>query len=205
MSEQTMAGQAAGQEPGGAAGCGANGPAMHGPPPGPGWPPQAGQAAHGQELPPGGMPPYPPPHGYGPHGPYGPGLQGYPLYQSYPPYPHYPPHPYWPWPPYPPAAAQAPQARAAGNDQGMAQAMQELANGGGVSGLAKLLDLDDKEFWKGALVGAALVLLLTHEGVQRALFRGAVRGQDAEQEGMDTAGMDKLQQAARAAGESADE
>ncbi|QTR49283.1 hypothetical protein [Candidatus Thiothrix anitrata] len=41
----------------------------------------------------------------------------------------------------------------------------------GLSSLTKLIDFDDKDFWKGALVGAAAVLLLTNSGVQRALFR----------------------------------
>lgn len=76
--------------------------------------------------------------------------------------------------------------RRAGGAQGVAQVMQEIAGGGnGLSSLAKLLDFDDKDFWKGALVGAAAALLLTNDSVQRALFRGAVKGRDSVQEGVD--------------------
>lgn len=76
--------------------------------------------------------------------------------------------------------------RRGANAPGMAQVMQEIAGGGiGLSSLSKLLDFDDKDFWKGALVGAAAVLLLTNDGVQRALFRGAVKGRDTVQEGVD--------------------
>lgn len=84
------------------------------------------------------------------------------------------------------AAAAAPPPDAAAPAGGMAKLMQDLAggNGSGLSGLTQLLSLDDKEFWKGALVGAAAVLLLTNEGVQRALFRGAVKSRDAVQGGV---------------------
>lgn len=76
--------------------------------------------------------------------------------------------------------------RRGANAPGMAQVMQEIAGGGnGLSSLTKLLDFDDKDFWKGALVGAAAVLLLTNDSVQRALFRGAVKGRDTVQEGVD--------------------
>ena len=54
-----------------------------------------------------------------------------------------------------------------------------------LSGLTGLFDFNDREFWKGALVGAAAVLLLTNDSVQRTLFRGAVRGRDAVQAGVD--------------------
>lgn len=69
-----------------------------------------------------------------------------------------------------PAAGLPPQ------QHGMAQVMQELANGGNLGGLTQLFDFRDTEFWKGALVGAAAVLLLTNDSVQRALFRGAAAG-----------------------------
>jgi len=126
-----------------------------------------------------GMPPFaPPPYGF--------------------PYPPYAPYPAYAAPPWmcampPPAGVAPPAAVAAGPAPdpaapaaGMAQLMQDLANGNGnaLSGLTQLLNLDDKEFWKGALVGAAAVLLLTNEGVQRALFRGAVKSRDAVQGGV---------------------
>lgn len=106
--------------------------------------------------------------------------------------PWYPPPP-WPVDPrlahYPPfTGAPAPQGyghpgygpgTAAGYGQGQGQGqgarvselVEEIAGGGsGLSSLGKMLDLDDVDFWKGALVGAAAVLLLTNDSVQSALF-----------------------------------
>lgn len=125
------------------------------------------------------MPPFAaaPPYGYAPP------AYGYPAYAM----------PPWgcAWPPAaafvpPAAAAAAPPPEAAAPPGGMAKLMQDLAggNGDGLAGLTQLLNLDDKEFWKGALVGAAAVLLLTNESVQRALFRGAVKSRDAVQGGV---------------------
>jgi hypothetical protein len=117
--------------------------------------------------------------------------------------------PYWPGYGYAMPAMQgyqsgmgqmAGQHAGQGHGQGMALAMQEIANGGGLSSLTKLLDFDDKDFWKGALVGAAAVLLLTNENVQRALFRGAVKGRDAVEEGVG-----KVKDKVRAAKEKSDE
>jgi len=73
---------------------------------------------------------------------------------------------------------------------GIAQAMQEITSGGnGLSSLGKLLDFNDTDFWKGALVGAAAVLLVTNEGVQHALFKGAAKGRDTV-----TGGVDKVKE-----------
>jgi hypothetical protein len=126
--------------------------------------------------------------------------------------------PYWPgygyavppMPGYPPGMGQMAGQHAgqhAGQGQGMAQAMQEIANGGGLSSLTKLLDFDDKDFWKGALVGAVAVLLLTNDSVQRALFRGAVKGRDAVEEGVEKVkeGVGKVKDKVRAAKEKSDE
>jgi hypothetical protein len=69
---------------------------------------------------------------------------------------------------------------------GFASLMDEISGGGnGLSSLSRMLNLDDKELWKGALVGAAVVLLLTNESVQSALFRGGVRARDAVRSGVD--------------------
>lgn len=124
--------------------------------------------------------------------------------------------PYWPpyvpygYPPqqmmgYPPGMDQmaGPQA-----GQGMAQVVNEIANGGnGLSSLSKLLDFNDKDFWKGALVGAAAVLLLTNESVQKTLFRGAVKGRDAVDEGVEKVkeGVGKVKQKVREVKEKGDE
>lgn len=106
---------------------------------------------------------------------------------------YWPGYGYFPVPPqpmaFPPPGAMPGQGAAHGQGHqgaGMAQVMQEIANGGsGLSSLTRMLDLDDKDFWKGALVGAAAVLLLTNESVQKALFRGAVKGRDAVEEGVE--------------------
>ncbi len=64
--------------------------------------------------------------------------------------------------------------------------MAELANGGnGLSSLSKMLDLDDKDFWKGALLGAAVVLLLTNDSVQNTLFRTGAKAKDKIKSGVD--------------------
>ena len=65
--------------------------------------------------------------------------------------------------------------------------MEELANGGnGLSSLSKMLDFDDKDFWKGALVGAAVVLLLTNDTVQETLFRTGAKAKEKVKSGVDT-------------------
>jgi hypothetical protein len=120
---------------------------------------------------------------------------------------------------YPPAMGQMQgqehrqgHSQSQGQGQGMAQVMQEIASGGsGLSSLTKLLDFDDKDFWKGALVGAAAVLLLTNENVQRALFRGAVKGRDAVEEGVEKVkegvekGVEKVKEKVHSATEKDDE
>jgi hypothetical protein len=49
--------------------------------------------------------------------------------------------------------------------------MRDVMNGNiGLSSLTKLFGLGDKEFWKGALIGSAIVMLLTNESIKQALF-----------------------------------
>lgn len=100
-----------------------------------------------------------------------------------------PPYPYWtPPPPWANADDFAHQSNGAGaqqhtqgygapagaghgNGAGMGGLVAELANGGtGLSSLSKMLDLNDPDFWKGALLGAAAVLVLTNDSVRGALF-----------------------------------
>lgn len=190
MSEQDMSGRQGGQ---GMRGPG-SGPAAEGQ-----YGPDMGQAQGGTGMPGGGA-------GSAAMG------QGTPFTPPFMPPPYYmgpQAMPYW-WPPMPGyAPAMGPPAgQPAGGRQSMAQVMEEIANGGsGLSGLAKLLDFEDKDFWKGALVGAAAVLLLTNENIQKTLFRGAVKSGHAVQEGVEKvkAGADKLKQAARDAKAKADE
>jgi hypothetical protein len=75
---------------------------------------------------------------------------------------------------------------------GMVEMMQALGGGGSFASLGRMLGSDDKEFWKGALVGAAAVLLLTNESVQRALFRTGAKAREAVR-----SGVEKVRTAAR--------
>ena len=73
-----------------------------------------------------------------------------------------------------------------GTHAGMSQFVEEISNGGnGLSSLGKMLNLDDSEFWKGALIGAAAVLLLTNESVQNMLFKAGAKTKEAVESGMD--------------------
>jgi hypothetical protein len=74
----------------------------------------------------------------------------------------------------------------AGHGAGMAELVDEIANGGnGLSSLGKMLNFDDSEFWKGALLGAAVVLVLTNESVQGALFKTGAKTKAAVKTGVD--------------------
>jgi hypothetical protein len=79
----------------------------------------------------------------------------------------------------------------------MQQLFEEIAQGGnGLSSLTRMLSLDDTEFWKGALVGAAAVLLLTNDQVQDALFKSGAKAKSAVE-----SGAEKLKKRASAASE----
>jgi hypothetical protein len=68
----------------------------------------------------------------------------------------------------------------------MADLVDEIANGGnGLSSLGKMLNFEDSEFWKGALLGAATVLLLTNESVQGALLKTGAKTKAAVKTGVD--------------------
>lgn len=110
--------------------------------------------------------------------------------------PPYPTQPHWAPPRYAPAHAaggvahgamygaqqgfQAPPS-APGTAAGVAAA---LGADGPLTDLIGRLNLDDRELWKGALIGAAAVLLLTNESVQQALFKTGVRARDAVADGV---------------------
>ncbi len=96
------------------------------------------------------------------------------------------PYPYSAYPHGPQGPGQA--GAHARHGAGMADLMEEIAKGGnGLSSLSKMLSLDDSEFWKGALVGAAAVLLLTNESVQEVLFKTGARAKQAVKAGIDKA------------------
>jgi len=73
-----------------------------------------------------------------------------------------------------------------GMHAGMSQLVEEISNGGsGLSSLGKMLNLDDSEFWKGALIGAAAVLLLTNELMQSMIFQTGVKAKEALRSGVE--------------------
>jgi hypothetical protein len=155
-----------------------------------GYGPGHGHGWHGYGFQPGmgpwgGHPPpmmggYPPEMmgGYGPAGPhggygYGPGPMPPPGYGA----------PGYGGPGFDPAGPHAPGG-AQGHGPSMEALVEEMSNGGGLAGLGKLLDFEDTEFWKGALVGAAAVLLLTNESVQQSLLKSGVKARDAVEKGL---------------------
>jgi hypothetical protein len=71
----------------------------------------------------------------------------------------------------------------AGRGPGMGQLIEEMTAGTGFAGLGQFLDFEDTDFWKGALVGAAAVLLLTNETVQQSLFKSGVKARDVVEKG----------------------
>lgn len=84
--------------------------------------------------------------------------------------------------------AQGPGAVAGHAGQGrgaVTELLDEISSGGnGLASLTKMLNLDDTEFWKGALVGAAAVLLFTNDSVQSALFKTGAKATDAVKTGV---------------------
>ena len=124
-----------------------------------------------------------PPHGYPPQAAYaGQAVPGYPYYAQ--PYPAGPPFAAAPLHTPPgfqadPAAAQ--QATAAA---GLSAAMGDIADKSGLGMLKGFLDFNDSEFWKGALVGAAVVLLATNDELRSALIGGAARTAEAVKSGL---------------------
>ena len=122
---------------------------------------------------------------------------GSPQYAPNPGMPYYPPHPemtqYAPAPGmyshHTPPGTQPGAGVHPGTGKmhgGMSQFVDEIANGGsGFSSLGKMVNLDDSEFWKGALIGAAAVLLLTNESVQKTLFKTGVKAKDAVKSGVE--------------------
>ncbi len=87
----------------------------------------------------------------------------------------------------------APMSERGRSDLGVSDLVREISNGGsGLSSLGKMLDLDDSEFWKGALIGAAAVLLLTNESVQNMIFKTGAKAKDAM-----TSGIEKVKETAK--------
>ena len=124
---------------------------------------------------PGAMPPpqwggpqgymgYPPPHyGYyqAPYGMPGQPWQGVPNGMNMGP------------PPGPDAATQA----------GFSAALGDMADKNGLGMFKEFLKFEDGDFWKGAVVGAAVVLLMTNENLRNSLIGGAAKTAEAMKAG----------------------
>jgi hypothetical protein len=75
--------------------------------------------------------------------------------------------------------------------------MGNIADQAGLGMFKDFFKFDDGEFWKGAMVGAAVVLLLTNESLRDALLGGAAKTAEAVKSGMDSfAGTDREADAA---------
>lgn len=138
------------------------------PPQQPQWTPQMGMPGNPQTA--GmyqnwGMP------GYAPYNPY----YGYAM-------PGHTPPPYPPTgvPPEPMAAA----AQQAVDSAAFSAAMGDIAEKSGLGMFKDFLNFNDGEFWKGALVGAAVVLLVTNDELRGSLFGGAAKAMDAMKSGV---------------------
>ncbi|NGP54465.1 hypothetical protein [Thioalkalivibrio sp. XN8] len=105
----------------------------------------------------------PPPGPYGP----GPGWGGFP-------------------PGYGPQQPMGPDPAAAG----FSAAMNEFADQSGLGALKGFMNFNDSEFWKGALVGAAVVLLMTNDELRGALLGGAAKTANAMKDGLAAFGED---------------
>lgn len=108
-------------------------------------------------------------------------------------------HGAWPGmgvPPYPPGYAAAPGAAGGfgpgpgpgagpgpGPQAGFGAALGNIAEQNGLGMFRSLFNFDDDEFWKGAAVGAALVLLLTNENLRNSLIGGAAKTAEAVKAG----------------------
>ncbi len=109
-----------------------------------------------QPLPVGQLPPQGQPYPAGPH------------WAGHPPMGYPPPWGHGHAAPAPANGVPPPNAYAPGRPLA---ASEGTASDSALTSLSRLIDFSDTEFWKGAAIGAAAVLLLTNSGVQQALFR----------------------------------
>jgi len=84
------------------------------------------------------------------------------------------------WPPGQGDAAPGPDT------QGFGAAIGNIADQAGLGMLKDFFSFDDGDFWKGALVGAAVVMLLTNENLREALAGGAAKTAAAFKSGLAT-------------------
>jgi hypothetical protein len=167
--------------------------------------PAATNAAGATATPTGHMGPAPDPyampgHGHGAPGawPHHPtiGWSGGPAGPWYPPPGYAMGAPHYGYGPYGPAGYGAPFGHADSGSApgsvppgvksaGLGAAMGNLADQAGLGMFKDFFSFDDGEFWKGAMVGAAVVLLLTNEGLRDALIGGAAKTAEAVKSGID--------------------
>lgn len=127
----------------------------------------------------------PPPYGHGYPWAHMPPPEAMPYYGY--------PHPgYMPPPPYPPGYGHyppgmpphmQPQQPPSAEQLGLQEAFNDMADKSGLGMLKGMFKMDDSEFWKGALVGAAAVMLLTNEGLRESLMSGASKTAEAMKSG----------------------
>jgi len=122
---------------------------------------------------PDGVPPHPwyAGHAAGPGDPAataGPWAYGPPPWYGYPgPYAT-PPMPPW-------AQGAGPDAANVGDAAALEAMLSDMADKNGLGPLKSLLNWQDGDFWKGALVGAAVVLLLNNNELRQTLLKGAAK------------------------------
>lgn len=125
-------------------------------------------------------------YGYGPAG-HGPGpAGGHAPYHGYyaaqvPPWAAYGPPP-GPPPGFGPGPFAGPGAAAPG--AGLGAALGDMAEQNGMGMLRNFFSFGDDEFWKGAVVGAALVMLVTNDKLRESIFESAANAAEAMRSGM---------------------
>jgi hypothetical protein len=108
-----------------------------------------------------------------------------------PPYPHgygapmgYAPYPPPGWGAVPPGYTGPPPGNGADPAMaGFSAAMGDIADKSGLGMFKDFLNFDDSEFWKGALVGAAIVLLMTNDELRNSLIGSAAKTAEAVKAG----------------------
>jgi hypothetical protein len=81
----------------------------------------------------------------------------------------------------PPGAQQVPPPGV--NQPAFEDMFNDLADKNGLGMLKGLFDFSDGDFWKGALVGAAIVMLMTNDELRNSLINGAAKTAEAVKSG----------------------
>lgn len=102
------------------------------------------------------------------------GMPGY----AAPPYPPPPPYGYYAAP-----GVQPPPPPGGVDQAGLEAAFNEMADKNGFGMLKGMFNFSDGEFWKGALVGAAIVMIMTNDELRNSLINGAAKTAEAVKSG----------------------